>query len=59
MHIVQVIGRPNWRTHLMEDRLTRLFFGWMPSEEFVAYAALAIALFMMCCIILGSVLYIR
>ncbi|XP_032670210.1 uncharacterized protein LOC116843687 [Odontomachus brunneus] len=56
---VKVLGPPNWRTYLMEDKLTRPIFGWMPSEEFVAYAALAIILFLICCIIIGSTLYIR
>ncbi|XP_029663491.1 uncharacterized protein LOC115235691 [Formica exsecta] len=56
---VKVLGPPNWRTHLMEDKLTRPIFGWMPSEEFVAYSVLAIILFLVCCIIIGSILYIR
>jgi len=38
--IKQVLEPPNWRTHLMEDKLTRPIFGWMPSEKFVAYSTL-------------------
>ncbi|XP_025262426.1 uncharacterized protein LOC112637275 [Camponotus floridanus] len=56
---VKVLGPPNWRTHLMEDKLTRPIFGWMPSEKFVAYSVLAIILFSICCIIVGFILYIR
>ncbi|XP_011865894.1 PREDICTED: uncharacterized protein LOC105560957 isoform X2 [Vollenhovia emeryi] len=56
---VKVLEAPNWRTHLMEDKLTRPIFGWMPSEEFVAYAALAMILFLVCCIIISLVLYFR
>ncbi|XP_012217839.1 uncharacterized protein [Linepithema humile] len=56
---VKVLDPPNWRTHLMEDKLTRPIFGWMPSEKFVAYSALAIVLFFMCCVIIGSIFYIR
>ncbi|EFN79888.1 hypothetical protein EAI_14940 [Harpegnathos saltator] len=59
MNYRQVLGPPNWRTYLMEDKLTRPIFGWMPSEEFVAYAALAMILLLICCIIIGSTLYIR
>ncbi|XP_039305190.1 uncharacterized protein LOC105195293, partial [Solenopsis invicta] len=56
---VKVLEPPNWRTHLMEDKLTRPIFGWMPSEKFVAYSALAMILFLMCCIIIGLVFYFR
>ncbi|KAL0116972.1 hypothetical protein PUN28_010087 [Cardiocondyla obscurior] len=56
---VKVLKAPNWRTHLMEDKLTRPIFGRMPSEEFVAYSVLAVILFLVCCIVLSLVLYFR
>ncbi|RLU16342.1 hypothetical protein DMN91_012102 [Ooceraea biroi] len=56
---VKVLAPPNWRTYLMEDKLTRPIFGWMPSEEFVAYSALAMIIFLICCILICSILHIR
>jgi len=57
--IDKVLEPPNWRTHLMEDKLTRPIFGWMPSEKFVAYSTLTIILFLIFCIIIGFILYLR
>ncbi|XP_015186300.1 PREDICTED: uncharacterized protein LOC107071648 [Polistes dominula] len=57
--VVKVIGSPNWRTYLMEDKLTSPIFGWMPSENFVAISALIIFLLLIGCIIIGSIFLIR
>nr|XP_050849223.1 uncharacterized protein LOC127063448 isoform X7 [Vespula vulgaris] len=57
--VVKVIGSPNWRTYLMEDKLTSPIFGWMPSEKFVAVSALIIFLVLIGCIIIGSIFLIR
>ncbi|XP_066600635.1 uncharacterized protein [Prorops nasuta] len=57
--LVRVLGPPNWRTHLMEDKFTRPIFGWMPSEEFVAVAALVIFLLLTIIIIVCSMLFVR
>lgn len=59
LSIGEVLQAPNWRTYLMEDKLTRPIFGWMPSEEFVAYSVLAIILFLVGCIIISLVFYFR
>nr|XP_011310440.1 PREDICTED: uncharacterized protein LOC105270904 [Fopius arisanus] len=56
---VNVIGPPNWRTHLMEDRLTRPIFGWMPSEQFVAASAFVIFFLLTASIISGTIVYLR
>ncbi|XP_063983190.1 uncharacterized protein LOC135165643 [Diachasmimorpha longicaudata] len=56
---VNVIGPPNWKTHLMEDRLTRPIFGWMPNEDFVAASAIIIFLVITLCIIAGTIAYLR
>ncbi|XP_043491579.1 uncharacterized protein LOC122517208 [Polistes fuscatus] len=53
------IGSPNWRTYLMEDKLTSPIFGWMPSENVVAISALIIFLILIGCIIIGSIFLIR
>lgn len=54
-----VIGAPNWRTHLMEDKLTRPIFGWMPNEGFVAVSAFVLLLMIAFCIIASTVSFLR
>ncbi|KAG7188930.1 hypothetical protein KM043_008531 [Ampulex compressa] len=56
---VKVLGPPNWRTHLMEDKLTRPIFGWMPDEDFVGVAAFVGFFIVSIAIIVASVFFIR
>lgn len=54
-----VLGPPNWRTHLMEDKLTRPIFGWMPSEGFVAFSAFFLTILIVVTIVASTIWYIR
>ncbi|XP_015601165.1 uncharacterized protein LOC107270578 isoform X2 [Cephus cinctus] len=57
--ILKVLGAPNWRTHLMEDKLTRPIFGWMPNESFVAVSAIILFLALSMCIVGATVGFIK
>lgn len=56
---VNIIGPPNWKTYLMEDKLTRPIFGWMPNENLVAISALSIFLIIILTIIFATIIFIR
>ncbi|XP_046737938.1 uncharacterized protein LOC124406546 [Diprion similis] len=56
---VRVLGPPNWRTHLMEDELTRPIFGWMPNESFVAFSAFLLTFLIIAAIIASTIWYLR
>nr|XP_012137590.1 PREDICTED: uncharacterized protein LOC100884062 [Megachile rotundata] len=55
----QVLGPPNWRTHLMEDQATRPFFGWLPNEEYVSVLAVILFVILVGGALAGSIFYIR
>lgn len=59
INITPVLGAPNWRTHLMEDKLTKPIFGWMPNETFVAASTIFLFLVFTACIIAGTAWFIR
>ncbi|XP_046608872.1 uncharacterized protein LOC124299649 [Neodiprion virginianus] len=56
---VRVLGPPNWRTHLMDDKLTRPIFGWMPNESFVAFSAFLLTFLIIAVIIASTITYLR
>ncbi|XP_068990496.1 uncharacterized protein [Neodiprion pinetum] len=56
---VRVLGPPNWRTHLMDDKLTRPIFGWMPNESFVAFSAFLLTFLIIAAIIASTITYLR
>lgn len=56
---INIIGPPNWRTHLMEDDMTKNIFGWMPNETIVAMSLFIIFFIITVVIIVTTNWYIR
>ncbi|XP_034933803.1 uncharacterized protein [Chelonus insularis] len=57
--LVNVISAPNWRTYLMEDEFTKLFFGWMPNETFVAVSVVLMFIIIISTISLSLYYYLK
>lgn len=56
---VLVKKKPNFYTHLMEDRLTRPLFGWLKTERNVLIALIFIVCFVVAIVSTGLVMYLK
>ncbi|KAK0089426.1 hypothetical protein PV325_007379 [Microctonus aethiopoides] len=57
--MINVIGAPNWKTHLMEDEFTRPLFSLMPNENYAGALAIMIAIFLILSIIIGFIYFLK